>query len=91
MKLKSLFMATLVACTLLVALPVLAGDKVNINTATVAELQSIKGIGPKTAAAIIAYRDDHGSFKSVDELENVKGIGPKSLDKFEGELTISKK
>jgi len=91
MKLKSLFMATLVACTLLVALPVLAGDKVNINTATVSELQSIKGIGPKTAAAIIAYRDDHGSFKSVDELENVKGIGPKSLDKFEGELTISKK
>jgi len=76
---------------LLVALPVLAGDKVNINTATVSELQSIKGIGPKTAAAIIAYRDDHGSFKSVDELENVKGIGPKSLDKFEGELTISKK
>jgi len=84
-------MATLLACTLLVALPVLAGDKVNINTATVAELQSIKGIGPKTASAIVAYRTEHGGFKSINELENVKGIGSKSLEKFEGELTVSKK
>lgn len=81
-------MAALVACTLLVALPVQAGDKININSATVEQLQSVKGIGAKTAAAIIAYRDEHGAFASVDDLEEVKGIGEKSLMKFRDELTV---
>ena len=81
-------MATLVACTLFIALPVEAGNKININTATVSELQSVKGIGPKTATAIVAYRDEHGTFSSVDDLEEVKGIGEKSLMKFKGDLTV---
>ncbi len=84
-------MAALVACTLLVALPVQAGDKVNINTATAQEFQSVKGIGPKTADAIVAYRDKHGTFNSVDDLEEVKGIGKKSLIKFRDELTVGKR
>lgn len=88
MKMKSIMMATMVACALLVALPVQAGEKVNINTATVEQLQSIKGIGSKTAAAIVTYRDEHGTFNSVSELEEVKGIGEKSLMKFKDELTI---
>jgi competence protein ComEA len=88
MKIKSMMMAILVACTLFVALPVEAGDKININTATVSELQSVKGIGAKTAAAIVAYRDKHGTFNSVDDLEEVKGIGEKSLMKFKKELTV---
>ena len=88
MKIKSMMMAILVASTLFIALPVEAGDKVNINTATVSELQSVKGIGPKTAAAIIAYRDEHGTFNSVDGLEDVKGVGKKSLSKFKDELTV---
>ena len=71
---------------LFIAAPAQAGDRVNINSATIEELQSVKGIGPKTAAAIVAYRSEHGSFKSVDELENVKGIGGKSLKKIEDEL-----
>ena len=91
MKIRSIIMATLVACTLFIALPVEAGDKVNINTATVSELQSVKGIGPKTAAAIVAYRDEHGTFNSVDDLDEVKGVGKKSLMKFKKELTVGNK
>ena len=72
---------------LFIAAPAQAGDTVNINSATIEELQSVKGIGPKTAAAIVAYRDAHGAFANVDDLEGVKGIGDKSLKKIEDELT----
>jgi len=87
MKIKSLFMAALLSMTLLAGLPAGASEKLNINTATVEQLQGVKGIGPKTAEAIVAYRTEHGAFKSVDELEGVKGIGKKSLKKFGDELT----
>ena len=75
---------------LFIAAPAQAGDRVNINSATIEELQSVKGIGPKTAAAIVAYRDAHGAFTDVDDLENVKGIGEKSLKKIEANLTAAK-
>jgi len=75
---------------LFIAAPAQAGDKININSATVEELQTVKGIGSKTAEAIVAYRSEHGSFKSVDELEHVKGIGEKSLKKIEHNLTAAK-
>jgi len=90
MKIKSLFMAIFIACTLLVGLPVQAGDKVNVNTATVEQLQTVKGIGPKTAAAIVAYREANGSFDNIDELENVKGIGKKKLAGIEDQLSVEK-
>ncbi|OSI13890.1 ComEA family DNA-binding protein, partial [Neisseria dumasiana] len=48
---------------------------VNINTATEEELKALPGIGPSKAAAIVAYRQHNGQFKSVDDLKNVKGIG----------------
>ena len=54
--------------------------KININTADVAELTGIPGIGPKTAEAIVAYRKDNGQFKNLDDLVEVKGIGPKKLE-----------
>jgi len=55
-------------------------EPVNVNTANAAEIaQSLKGIGPKKAQAIIDYRSKHGAFKSADELVNVKGIGAKTL------------
>jgi len=88
MKMKSLCMAALLAMALLTGMPAEASDTININTATVEQLQSIKGIGPKTAAAIEKYRGEHGAFKSVDELKNIKGIGEKSLQKIRGELTV---
>jgi len=65
-----------------------AGDAVNINSASVKELQKVDGIGAKTAAKIVAYRDEHGAFKYVDELLKIKGIGKKKLEKAGDELTV---
>lgn len=55
-------------------------DKININTATAAELETLPGVGPKTAAAIVADRDARGSFGNVEELQRVRGIGPKKFE-----------
>ena len=49
----------------------------DINTATKADFVKVKGIGAKKAERIIAYREEHGKFDSVEELKNVKGIGNK--------------
>ena len=54
----------------------------NINTATVEELQTLPNIGETTAQRIIDYRTQHGDFASVDALQNVKGIGTKTLEKL---------
>jgi len=56
--------------------------QVNVNTADAATLaRELKGIGIKRAEAIVAYRQKHGPFKSVDELALVKGIGPAAISK----------
>lgn len=60
---------------------------VNINTATQSELESVKGLGPAKAKAIIAYREANGAFKSVDDLDKVKGFGKSSIDKLRGDLS----
>lgn len=65
-----------------------AGETININEASSEQLQAVHGIGAKTAEMIVAYRDEHGAFKSLDELTQVKGIGNKSLEKFRSELTL---
>jgi competence protein ComEA len=56
-----------------------SGDLVNVNTATAADLETLPGIGPVLAEAIVAYRDEHGPFTSVEQLEDVSGIGPVTL------------
>jgi competence protein ComEA len=53
---------------------------VDLNTATAAQLDTLPGVGPATAAAIITYRSRHGRFKSVTELLEVPGIGPAKLE-----------
>lgn len=58
-----------------------SGDKININQASVAELQQLHGIGQKKAEAIVAYRQQHGPFQQIEDLEKVKGIGPALLNK----------
>lgn len=63
---------------------------VDINTATAAQLESVSGIGPKKAEAIVEYRKKHGPFKSVDDLDKVKGLGKASIDKMRSELTVGK-
>jgi competence protein ComEA len=55
---------------------------VDLNTATVEQLDALPGIGPVTAAAIIAWRDANGRFTSVDQLGDVDGIGPARLEKL---------
>ena len=65
-----------------------AKGKVNLNTATITDLQSMSGIGAKRAQDIIDYRDSSGGFKSVDELSNVSGIGDKTLEKLREEVTV---
>lgn len=57
---------------------------VDINTATSEELQTLPGIGPAIAERIIAYREEHGSFASVEDLLNVKGIGEAVLSELQG-------
>ena len=65
-----------------------ATSVVNLNTATVAQLESLPGIGVKTAERIIEYRQKNGNFKKVEELMNVKGIGEKSFLKLKSRLTV---
>lgn len=62
--------------------------KVNINTATATQLDSLPGIGPTYAARIIEYRNTHGLFKSTEELKNVKGIGDKTFQKLQNSITL---
>ena len=54
----------------------------DLNSATVEQLDTLPGVGPVTAAAIVAWRDAHGRFSSVDQLGDVDGIGPARLDKL---------
>lgn len=69
-------------------LPAWAGALVNLNSATQAQLESVKGIGPAKARAIIDYRSKMGPFRSVDDLKKVTGFGPKSVAKMRSELTV---
>ena len=59
-----------------------ANDLVDLNAATVEQLDTLPGVGPVTAAAIIAWRDAHGRFTGVDQLGEVDGIGPARLEKL---------
>ena len=66
------------------------GTAVDINTADAKTLAAaMKGVGPDKAEAIIAYRDIHGPFKTVDELAKVKGIGEKTVDRNRDALTVN--
>ena len=55
------------------------GQPVNLNTATLEQLDTLTGVGPATAQKILDYREQHGGFSSVDELDQVPGIGPGRL------------
>ncbi len=78
----------LLACifVLMTTFQALAG--VNINTADQSTLESLTGIGPSKAQAIIKYRTAHGNFNSKDELTMVRGIGPKLLKKIKQDIEV---
>jgi competence protein ComEA len=62
---------------------------VNLNTATVADLQALPGVGASTAKLIIEHREKNGGFKKIEELMNIKGIGEKSFLKLKPMVTVA--
>jgi competence protein ComEA len=60
----------------------------NLNTATVAQLDALPGVGKSTAQRIVEYRQKNGSFKKIEELMNVKGVGEKSFLKLKPLITV---
>ena len=66
-----------------------AGGAVDLNTATVAELDALPGVGPVTATSIVSWRDTNGRFVSVDQLAEVDGIGPGRLTKIRELVRVS--
>jgi competence protein ComEA len=62
--------------------------KIDINTADVAKLTHLPGIGPATAQRILEYRNENGPFASIDDLTKVSRIGPKLLEKFRDQITV---
>jgi comEA protein len=67
------------------------GIVVNLNTASLEELQYLPGVGETRARAILAARQARGGFKSVDDLMEVKGIGPASLERLRPHARVSGK
>lgn len=62
---------------------------VNINQADAKQLATLDGVGPQKAAAIVAYRDANGPFRSIDDLAKVKGIGAATVDKNRDKISIT--
>ncbi|MGI9861602.1 ComEA family DNA-binding protein [Moorella naiadis] len=71
------------------ATPVNSGGKVNINTATLQELDSLPGIGPTLAQRILDYRNQKGPFRNIEDLQNVSGIGAKKFADLKDRVTVN--
>jgi len=70
--------------------PGAATGPVDVNRATAEELQRLPGIGPATAAAIVAHREANGPFRSVDQLDDVRGIGPAKLEQLRSLVVVGR-
>lgn len=93
-------MTRLVAKTLLIGLvlalvvsPIVsaqatAGGKVNINTASLEELQKLPRIGPQIAQRILDYRKENGSFKRIEDMLKVRGVGEKMFEQLKDLITV---
>nr|CAA6826535.1 MAG: Unknown protein [uncultured Thiotrichaceae bacterium] len=84
------FFTSVVLAAGLLSSPFLLADMVNLNKATAAALQeNLKGVGEKKAQAIVAYRTEHGAFKTLDEIKEVKGIGDGIFKKIKVDLSLT--
>lgn len=63
-------------------------SKININTATQAQLETLPGIGPSTATKILAYRKETGKFSKVEDIKEVSGIGNAKFEKIKDYITV---
>lgn len=79
---KKLLGSLLLSCLMSIS----AYAAVDINSASQSELESVKGIGPAKAKAIVEHRTKNGPFKTLDDLQKVKGFGKASVAKLKGEL-----
>jgi len=59
-----------------------AKDRININTATQQEFETLPGIGPAKASTFIQYREEHGPFAAIEEIQNISGVGEKTFEKL---------
>lgn len=64
------------------------GEKINLNTATKEQLMTVKGIGNTYAERIIAYRESHGGFSSLEQLKEIEGVADKRYEKWSPYLTV---
>jgi competence protein ComEA len=67
--------------------PGVPASQLDLNSATLTELDALPGVGPAKAAAILQYREQHGRFTSVEQLEQVPGFGPAALSRLRSHLT----
>ena len=66
-----------------------SGQLISINKATQEELEQLPGVGPVTATRIIAYREQHEGFSTIDELMEIKGIGQKTVEKLKPYIELN--
>lgn len=64
------------------------GDVVNVNEAEQVDLETIPGIGPAKAAAILSYREENGAFETIEDLSNVSGIGEKTVEQLRDYISL---
>ena len=68
-----------------------AGEKLDINTASLEQLQAVQGVGHDTAINILAHIKEHGEFKTIDDLEQVKGVGKVRLEVLREAFMVASK
>ena len=84
----------LLLSTLMMAMPWLwcpdaqAADKLDLNQASVEELDTLPGVGPAIARRIVAFREKNGAFKRIEDLMNVRGIGEKTFLRLRDLITV---
>lgn len=86
MRIQSIILAVVM---LFAAVHLWAGEVINLNTATIDQLQTLPGIGPGRAEAIVHYREQHGGFAKVEELDQVPGIGPSLINRLHDRVTVA--